>query len=49
MHGVRAVTSRLRNLILILAAGAFALVLLGHITGADWLAWVGQLVAGAAK
>ncbi len=42
-------TARFRNLVLILAAGAFALVLLGYITGADWLAWVGQLLAGAGR
>ena len=41
-------TARVRNLILLLAGGAFALVLLGYITGADWLAWVLQL-AGAVR
>ncbi|WP_281177433.1 hypothetical protein [Pseudoxanthomonas dokdonensis] len=42
-------TARTRNLILLLSGGALALVLLGYITGADWLAWVLQLAAGLGR
>lgn len=40
------ISARVRNLILILAAGAAALVVFDFITGAEWLQFVGGLVKG---
>lgn len=40
------ISARVRNLILILAAGAAALMVYGYITGAEWLQFVGGLVKG---
>lgn len=39
-------TARVRNLILLLAGGAFVLVLFDKLTGSEWTSFVAQLLGG---
>lgn len=42
-------TSRVRNLLLTFGLLAFALVLLGYISGEDWLAFISRIISSAAS